>query len=63
VGPYFKAGFAPVKILAEDSFRRAWPGGVGCYKVREKERGGRRVGVSKCGEAVCRREGWAERDG
>jgi branched-chain amino acid aminotransferase len=33
VGPYFKAGFAPVKILAEDSFRRAWPGGVGNYKV------------------------------
>ena len=27
VGPYFKAGFAPVKILAEDSYRRAWPGG------------------------------------
>lgn len=33
VGPYFKAGFAPVKILAEDSYRRAWPGGTGCYKV------------------------------
>jgi len=33
VGPYFKAGFAPVKILAEDSYRRAWPGGTGCFKV------------------------------
>jgi len=33
VGPYFKAGFAPVKILAEDSYRRAWPGGTGNFKV------------------------------
>ena len=33
VGPYFKAGFAPVKILAEEAYRRAWPGGTGCYKI------------------------------
>jgi len=33
VGPYFKNGFAPVKILAETSFKRAWPGGMGGHKV------------------------------
>jgi len=33
VGPYFKDGFAPVKILAESNYRRAWPGGTGDAKV------------------------------
>ncbi|EKX47543.1 hypothetical protein GUITHDRAFT_86282 [Guillardia theta CCMP2712] len=33
VGPYFKDGFAPVKVLAESKFKRAWPGGTGCNKV------------------------------
>lgn len=34
VGPYFQAsGFAPVRILAEDSFVRAWPGGTGEFKI------------------------------
>jgi len=33
VGPYFKDGFAPVKVLAETAFRRAWPGGTGNNKV------------------------------
>jgi len=33
VGPYFKDGFKPVKILAETTFKRAWPGGTGCNKV------------------------------
>lgn len=33
VGPYFKDGFAPVKILAESKFKRAWPGGTGNAKV------------------------------
>lgn len=34
VGPYFKtSNFSPVKILAEDRFVRAWPGGTGNYKI------------------------------
>lgn len=35
VGPYFKstAGFTPVRLLAEDSVVRAWPGGTGQYKI------------------------------
>ena len=33
VGPYFKKGFAPVKILAETHYKRAWPGGMGGHKV------------------------------
>jgi branched-chain amino acid aminotransferase len=34
VGPYFKsAGFSAIKILAEDSFVRAWPGGTGEFKI------------------------------
>lgn len=34
VGPYYQStGFSAVKILAEDSFVRAWPGGTGEFKV------------------------------
>jgi len=33
VGPYFANGFAPVKVLAETNYRRAWPGGTGDSKV------------------------------
>ena len=34
VGPYFKTtNFSTVKILAEDKFVRAWPGGTGNYKI------------------------------
>lgn len=34
VGPYFQSsGFSAVKILAEDSFVRAWPGGTGEFKI------------------------------
>ena len=34
VGPYFQSsGFSAVKLLAEDSFVRAWPGGTGEYKI------------------------------
>ena len=33
VGPYYKTGFAPVSLLADPKFVRAWPGGVGQYKV------------------------------
>ena len=33
VGPYYKTGFKPVKLLADDKNVRAWPGGVGAYKV------------------------------
>lgn len=33
VGPYFKSGFAPVKLLASPKYVRAFPGGTGGYKV------------------------------
>ncbi|XP_022781770.1 branched-chain-amino-acid aminotransferase-like isoform X2 [Stylophora pistillata] len=34
VGPYFKTGtFSPVALLADPSFVRAWPGGVGDCKM------------------------------
>eukprot|EP01137_Pigoraptor_chileana_P026026 Opistho-2@96415 len=33
VGPYYKSGFAPVKLLADAKFVRAWPGGTGSNKV------------------------------
>jgi len=33
VGPYYKSGFKPVKLLADDENVRAWTGGVGQYKV------------------------------
>jgi branched-chain amino acid aminotransferase len=33
VGPYYKTGFAAVSLLADPQFVRAWPGGVGDYKV------------------------------
>jgi len=32
VGPYYKSGFAPVGLLADTRFVRAWPGGVGNTK-------------------------------
>jgi branched-subunit amino acid aminotransferase/4-amino-4-deoxychorismate lyase len=33
VGPYYRSGFQPVKLLADDQNVRAWPGGVGSYKI------------------------------
>lgn len=33
VGPYYKTGFAPVKLLADPANVRAWPGGTGNCKV------------------------------
>ena len=33
VGPYYKEGFVPVKLLADTDNSRAWPGGVGNAKV------------------------------
>lgn len=33
VGPYYKSGFAPVKLLADHMNVRAWPGGVGNVKL------------------------------
>ncbi|CCI10857.1 unnamed protein product [Albugo candida] len=33
VGPYYPEGFAPVKLFANDQYVRAWPGGMGAYKV------------------------------
>jgi len=33
VGPYFPTGFAPVNLLADPQYIRAWPGGAGRCKV------------------------------
>eukprot|EP01116_Phalansterium_solitarium_P017999 TRINITY_DN459_c0_g1_i1.p1 TRINITY_DN459_c0_g1~~TRINITY_DN459_c0_g1_i1.p1 ORF type:complete len:431 (+),score=103.42 TRINITY_DN459_c0_g1_i1:68-1294(+) len=33
VGPYYPQGWKPVKLLADDHFVRAWPGGTGNAKV------------------------------
>ena len=33
VGPYYKSGFAPVRLTADSSYVRAWPGGTGNAKV------------------------------
>lgn len=33
VGPYYKTGFKPVSLEATDYAVRAWPGGVGGYKL------------------------------
>lgn len=33
VGPYYKAGFTPVKLMVEETIHRAVPGGVGDVKV------------------------------
>ena len=33
VGPYYPEGFAPVSLLAESQFVRAWPGGAGANKL------------------------------
>jgi branched-chain amino acid aminotransferase len=33
VGPYYKTGFSPVSLYAEDRFVRAWPGGTGAFKI------------------------------
>ncbi|KAL7572045.1 hypothetical protein ACA910_001697 [Epithemia clementina (nom. ined.)] len=33
VGPYYKTGFKPVRLTADSSYIRAWPGGTGNAKV------------------------------
>lgn len=33
VGPYYPTGFAPVKLLADPKYVRAWPGGTGNVKT------------------------------
>ena len=33
VGPYYRTGFAPVKLYCDSDNVRAWPGGTGGYKV------------------------------
>lgn len=33
VGPYYKSGFAPVRLTADTPYVRAWPNGTGNYKV------------------------------
>jgi branched-chain amino acid aminotransferase len=33
VGPYYKSGFDPIRLTADTSYVRAWPGGTGNAKV------------------------------
>lgn len=33
VGPYYKSGFAPIRLTADTPYVRAWPGGTGAAKV------------------------------
>lgn len=33
VGPYYPTGFKPVSLFADSTNKRAWPGGVGSFKV------------------------------
>eukprot|EP00760_Papus_ankaliazontas_P028177 PhM_4_TR356/c1_g1_i1/m.63621/K00826/E2.6.1.42, ilvE; branched-chain amino acid aminotransferase len=33
VGPYYSTGLKPVKLIVEETARRAWPGGSGNHKV------------------------------
>jgi branched-chain amino acid aminotransferase len=33
VGAYFPSGFQPISLLADPAFVRAFPGGVGSYKM------------------------------
>eukprot|EP00668_Euglena_longa_P001267 GGOE01001499.1.p1 GENE.GGOE01001499.1~~GGOE01001499.1.p1 ORF type:complete len:370 (-),score=86.31 GGOE01001499.1:410-1519(-) len=33
VGPYYKCGFKPVKLLVNEAYNRAWKGGTGQYKL------------------------------
>ena len=33
VGPYYQTGFVPIKLFADTTFCRAWPGGSGNAKV------------------------------
>lgn len=33
VGPYYPSGFVPIKLLADSTYVRAWPGGSGNSKV------------------------------
>jgi len=33
VGPYYKSGFAPVRLTADTEYVRAWPGGTGAVKI------------------------------
>jgi len=33
VGPYYPEGWKAVKLMADESYSRAWPGGTGAYKL------------------------------
>lgn len=45
VGPYFKHGFSPTKLVIEDEIRRAAPGGVGTAKAGGNYAAGMRATV------------------
>lgn len=50
VGPYYASGFAPVRLLAEPKYVRAWPGGTGDTKVG----GNYAMGIKPGDEAINR---------
>ncbi len=33
VGPYYKGGFKPIKLLVNEGYSRAWKGGTGQFKL------------------------------
>lgn len=57
VGPYYPEGFAPVSLLAETQYVRAWPGGAGGCKIGAYVGRRRRVacGLRGAVEVGCQR--------
>ncbi len=54
VGPYYRTGFAPVRLLANPSVVRAWPGGTGNAKIG----GNYALGIAPAQEAA--KQGFAQ---
>lgn len=50
VGPYYPTGFAPVKLLADPQYVRAWPGGTGNIKCG----GNYALGIAPAREAAAK---------
>lgn len=45
VGPYYPTGFAPIKLLADPKYVRAWPGGTGNTKIGGNYAMGMQAGI------------------
>ncbi len=54
VGPYYKAGFTPVRLKVEEQIDRAAPGGVGDVKAGGNYAAGMRATIA------CKEEGYSE---